>query len=492
MRRFFDTFVPVVCVWAVLVLLAMMPAAHAQILVQDGFPNLANFTRPVDLQNAGDGSDRLFVVEQAGRVWVFQNDPLVTQRKLFLGIIGRVDSSDNEEGLLGLAFHPAYPDSPYVYVNYTTTIGGDHTQISRYTVTANPDSADATNDFSIIEIPKPASNHNAGQIAFGPDGYLYIGTGDGGGGGDPFLNGQDRTTLLGSMLRIDVDNQDPGLHYAIPGDNPFAGNLNGYREEIWAWGFRNPWRFSFDSATDSLWLGDVGQGLWEEIDVVRKGENYGWNQMEGNHCYVGGCNPAAFTTPIWEYFHESGRRSITGGHVYRGTDILEIVGRYIYADYSTGEIWSLEWNGVDTANVLLIDVPAFVSSFGVDEANELYFTTLFGGRVMKLVDDQPTAIGDQPPPTSAGRLEQNVPNPFNPETVIHFTISQRAFVELSVYDVHGKLVRNLVNSDLGPGPHRAVWAARDRRGGTSPSGVYFYTLKLDGSLADTRRMVLLQ
>lgn len=367
---------------------------RAQVLVEDAFPLLVPaFTRPVDLQNAGDGSDRLFVVEQAGKIWVFANDTLTTAAKQFLDISSNVDSDGNEEGLLGLAFHPNYPATPYFYVNYTTNAPTTHTQISRFTVTSNPDSADAASELSLMVIPKPFANHNAGQLAFGADGYLYLGTGDGGSAGDPNGNGQDRTTLLGSMLRIDVDNTQAPLNYAIPPDNPYVGNVLGYREEIWAHGFRNPWRFSFDPQTDSLWVGDVGQDLWEEVDVVRKGENYGWNIMEGNHCYPSSpCNMAGLSLPIWEYFHGSGRRSITGGYVYRGAEIPEIFGRYIYADYSTGEIWSLEWDGATATNTFLIDVPTFVSSFGVDESHELYFTALLDGRVYRLVRDPKTPV----------------------------------------------------------------------------------------------------
>lgn len=367
--------------------------ASAQVLVEDIFPLLPSFTRPVDLQNAGDGTNRLFVVEQAGRIRVFPNDTLVTTAKVFLDISANVDSGGNEEGLLGLAFHPEYPDSPYIYVNYATDMPSTHTQISRFTVSSDPDSADATSERSILQIPKPAANHNAGQLAFGPDAYLYLGTGDGGGAGDPNGNGQMLTTLLGSMLRIDVDNPQAPLNYGIPADNPYAGNVLGYREEIWAHGFRNPWRFSFDSQTDSLWLGDVGQDLWEEIDIVRKGENYGWNIIEGNHCYPSGpCDMTGLSLPVWEYFHQAGRRSITGGHVYRGTDIPDIAGLYIYADYSTGEIWSLEWDGATATNTLLIDMATLVSSFGVDESRELYFTGLIDGRVYKLVHDPQTPV----------------------------------------------------------------------------------------------------
>jgi len=249
--------------------------SSAAVTIENAFPMLS-FTRPVDLQPAGDGSNRLFVVEQRGVISVFDNYPGVPSKSVFLDIQARVDNSGNEEGLLGLAFHPDYETNGYFYVNYTSSVTG-LTHVSRFSVSAGDSSVAAPgSELVLIQIDKPYENHNAGSIAFSPvDGYLYITTGDGGSAGDPNNNGQNLATLLGSILRIDVDSTEAGLDYAIPPDNPFADNGQGYREEIYAYGLRNPWRMSFDPVTGWLWAADVGQSSWEEIDVIESGGNYG-------------------------------------------------------------------------------------------------------------------------------------------------------------------------------------------------------------------------
>ncbi|MEJ2544210.1 MAG: PQQ-dependent sugar dehydrogenase [Calditrichaceae bacterium] len=301
-------------------LIFMISIAHAQFDLEVAFPHL-NFTQPVDLQNAGDGSNRIFVVEQRGIIHVFENDSSVLATDIFIDLQDSVNDAGSEEGLLGLAFHPNYEENGYFYVNYTDA-SPRRTVIARYQVSENePNKADPESELVLLQFNQPESNHNGGQLAFGPDGYLYIATGDGGGSGDQhgeFGNGQDRTTLLGNILRIDVDNADDGLNYAIPEGNPFVGNQNDYREEIFAYGLRNPWRFSFDKETGWLWAGDVGQGDYEEVDIIESGNNYGWRIMEGLHCYNSEeCDQTGLTLPIWEYPHGTGY-SITGGYVYYG------------------------------------------------------------------------------------------------------------------------------------------------------------------------------
>ncbi len=255
-----------------------MDPAQAQLEIEMAFAEL-RFTRPVDLQHAGDGSDRLFVVEQAGVIQVFANDPSVASASVFLDIEDRVDDRDNEEGLLGLAFHPDFANNGFFYVDYTAS-NPSRTVIARYQVDPNdPNRADRDSEVIVLETGQPAGNHNGGQIAFGPDGFLYIALGDGGGGGDTFGNGQNPSTLLGSILRIDVDNPSNDRNYGIPADNPFVGNTQGFQEEIYAYGLRNPWRFSFDPETGRLWTGDVGQRSFDEIVIVENGGNYGWNTM---------------------------------------------------------------------------------------------------------------------------------------------------------------------------------------------------------------------
>ncbi|HEY0303332.1 MAG TPA: PQQ-dependent sugar dehydrogenase [Longimicrobiales bacterium] len=334
---------------------------------------------PVDLQSpAGDA--RLFVVEQPGRIRIIQNGQLVATP--FLDIRSRVGSG-GERGLLGLAFHPNFAANRFFYVNYTD-LNGD-TRVERYTVPAGtPNAADPASAKLIIGIDQPFSNHNGGQLQFGPDGKLYIGMGDGGSGGDPQNHGQDRSTLLGDLLRIDVDAGDP---YGIPADNPYATSTQ-FRREIWAYGLRNPWRFSFDRTAGLLYVADVGQNAWEEVNAVsatQAGINYGWRLMEGAHCFSpSNCSQNGLQLPVHEYSHNDGC-SVTGGYVYRGTAIPGVVGHYFYSDFCSGFLKSFRvvngsatdhrtWNVGNIGNVL---------SFGVDAANELYVLT-GGGNVMRL------------------------------------------------------------------------------------------------------------
>lgn len=353
----------------------------------NAFPNLS-FDQPLDLQHPSDGSQRLFVVEQSGVIRVFDNDASATTSTVFLDIQNQVDDNGSEEGLLGLAFHPDYESNGYFYVNYTAA-NPDRTVIASFQVSnQNPDAADVSSELEILTYAQPFSNHNGGQLVFGPDGYLYIAVGDGGSGGDPQGNGQNRATLLGSILRIDVDNPQNGQNYGIPPDNPYAGNTQGFREEIYAYGLRNPWRFSFDAENGQLWTGDVGQNSYEEIDIIEAGNNYGWNIMEGAHCYdSNSCDQSGLTLPVWEYGREQGI-SVTGGFVYRGLTLTNLTGRYIYGDFGSGKIWALDnsdSNNPQNTELLEADFP--ISSFGVDTDNELYICG-FDGSIYRLEEVQ--------------------------------------------------------------------------------------------------------
>jgi glucose/arabinose dehydrogenase len=347
--------------------------------IENAFPNLS-FTSPVGIYDANDGSNRLFVVEQIGDIQVFENDPSVDSYSTFLDFSSEVTAA-GEQGLLGLAFHPNYATNGYFYIYYIDEINTDSV-ISRFSVNATDiNKANESSEVELLRIPQPYSNHNGGQIAFGPDDYLYIALGDGGGSYDPDGNGQNRSTLYGSILRIDVDSGSP---YSIPVDNPFYANAEGYAEEIYAFGFRNPWRFSFDFDTGDLWVGDVGQNQWEEIDIVENGMNYGWNTREGSHDVNPGTNVTVMVNPIWEYDHSFGN-SITGGFVYRGTEFSELQGKYIYGDYGSGLIWALEFsNGALVSNDLLVDTPINIPSFGIDGNNNLYICG-FDGSIYYLV-----------------------------------------------------------------------------------------------------------
>lgn len=338
------------------------------------------FERPLDIQHAGDNSDRIFVVEQAGRIYaVSGNDG--AEAALFLDITDRVDDSGYEMGLLGLAFHPEYAKNGRFYVNYTDSRG---TVIARYTTDPDAGTADPATEERILTFEQPYRNHNGGQLAFGPDRYLYIATGDGGSGGDPQGHGQNRRTLHGSILRINVDTP-PGIPYTIPHDNPFYGNSQGYREEIYAYGLRNPWRFSFDTPSGRLWVADVGQNQVEEINLVEKGGNYGWNIMEGTEVFAPPPDgiPADLIAPVYEYRHSLGR-SVTGGYVYRGHTMPELDGAYIYGDYMSGQIWALRYEEGETPqNSTLARTNLNISTFGLTEDNELLFAA-FDGKIYRL------------------------------------------------------------------------------------------------------------
>ena len=355
--------------------------------VVEAYPNLS-FTRPVDYQHAGDGSDRVFVVEQRGVISMFANDATAAEKQTFLDISDKVDDDGNEKGLLGLAFHPNYPSNGYFYVNFTVDVANiTRTRICRFRVSdADPAMADLNSETLILEFVQPFGNHNGGQLAFGPDGFLYVAVGDGGSAGDPQENGQDRTTLLGSILRIDVDQTAAGRAYGIPADNPFAGNTDGFREEIYAYGLRNPWRFSFDAETGQLWAADVGQNEYEEIDVIERGGNYGWDVAEATHCFEPdqGCDQSGFVAPVFEYDHSDGDVSVTGGFVYRGTALPDLVGKYIYADYASGRVWALDAaNPSPGSNTELLEADFQIASFGLDAQQELYLCG-FDGSIYRI------------------------------------------------------------------------------------------------------------
>ena len=337
---------------------------------------------PVYLSAPAD-DPRLFIVEQPGRIRILRDGELLSTP--FLDITDRVGSG-GERGLLSVAFHPRYASNGFFYVNYTDRNGD--TRIERFSTSTDPDRADPASAKLLLAVEQPFGNHNGGQIVFGPDGKLYIGMGDGGSGGDPQNHGQDRSTLLGALLRIDVDAADP---YAIPSDNPFVGNPNA-RSEIWAYGLRNPWRFSFDRETGELYIADVGQNEWEEVDVEpanAAGLNYGWNIMEGAHCFrSGSCDQSGLTLPALEYRHPDGC-SVTGGYVYRGQAIPAIQGHYFYADFCEGWIRSFryadgaatderEWELGNIGNI---------TSFGEDASGELYVLSA-GGRVYRFVPSE--------------------------------------------------------------------------------------------------------
>lgn len=479
---------------ASMVLICVSALVRSQpVTLVNAFPNLT-FTKPVLLAAAPDGTDRVFVVQQNGIIRIFPNDSLTTASSVFLDISSRLSGQGGEEGLLGLAFHPGFATNGLFFVNYTAPATAQkpfRTVIARYAVApGTPDAAQPSSEAVILEVTQPYSNHNGGMIAFGPDGNLYIGMGDGGSGDDPGDVAQNLTSLLGKMLRIDIRDSTAQRRYVIPADNSFAGNTQGYREEIWAYGFRNPWRFSIDAQTGELWTGDVGQGAREEVDLVVKGGNYGWKIMEGSICRppTTGCVTTGLILPVKDYPRTLGY-SVTGGYVYRGQRRPGFAGAYIYGDYGSGRIWLLRRSGgAVVADSLLIDTPYAISGFGTDSRNELY--------ILSYNRDVPTSIyrfsratptrADIPPENIPSRdiLEQNYPNPFNPSTAIAYAVPETGRVRLAVHDLLGREIALLVDDVRTAGRHTVTFDGR----GTS-SGVYFYRLVTDrGSI--TRPLVL--
>jgi glucose/arabinose dehydrogenase len=354
-------------------------------------PVAQGLREPVGLASPLDGSGRLFALEKAGTIRLVGDGGVGA---IFLDITDRVGSGAYEQGLLGLAFHPAFaddgPGAGRFFVNYTDRAGD--TVVAEYRLAAGGELGDPASERVLLTIDQPAPNHNGGHLAFGPDGYLYVGTGDGGGAFDRFGNGQNPDTLLGKMLRVDVD-AGGEAPYGIPPDNPFVGEGR-FREEIWAYGLRNPWRYSFDSATGDLYIADVGQNEWEEVDFQpassRGGENYGWPILEGNHCLADGdaCDAADETVrPVVEYSQSEGC-SVTGGYVYRGRRLPGLFGAYVFGDFCSGTVWSAH-RGADGAWVQseLLETGAAISSFGQDDAGEVYLVDMEAGTVSRLAPE---------------------------------------------------------------------------------------------------------
>ncbi|SIO21009.1 Glucose/arabinose dehydrogenase, beta-propeller fold [Carnobacterium alterfunditum] len=352
----------------------------------EAYPNLT-FDQPLHYTTADDGTNQVFVVERTGKIKVFENEEEATEAKVVVDLSTKIDFNGQEKGLLGLAFDPEFEENGYFYVNYTTK---ETTVISRFTTDpTNVAEVDLTSEVILLEFPQPYANHNGGHLAFGPDGYLYIATGDGGSGGDPQRNAQDLTKIYGKLLRIDINAADGDKNYGIPDDNPYSDNTTGYVEEIFAYGLRNPWKFNFDEKRDLLIAADVGQNAMEEINLIEKGGNYGWNIMEGTleHRASDEADMTELEAPIWEYDHSLGQ-SITGGYTYYGEENPSLDGVYLYGDFITGKIWGL-WLDEDqqVENVELADTELMISSFGVDEQGELIIVD-FNGKLYKLTEQE--------------------------------------------------------------------------------------------------------
>ncbi|GJM44663.1 MAG: hypothetical protein DHS20C21_15050 [Gemmatimonadota bacterium] len=450
----------------------------------------SGLTRPVYVTAPDGDLDRLFIVEKLGRIKILKGGSVLTRP--FLDIQTLVDETFNEQGLLGLAFDPDYDTNGYFYVYFIYDPPGaglDRSRIMRFTASSDPDSADAASGHEVFRKPQDDWNHNGGQIDFGPDGYLYIGLGDGGGGGDQPNNAQNGQEYLGKMLRIDPHGDDfPGdanNNYAIPPTNPFVGNA-GFLDEIWAYGLRNPYRWSFDRLTGDMYIGDVGQQTWEEVSfqpaASTGGENYGWRCWEGTHSY--NQNPPCSPTVVWpirEYSHSQDgfSCSITGGYVYRGADIPSLQGTYFYADYCSNQIYSFDYTSGSLTNLTNrtaeLDPPgapsiAAISGFGEDAAGELYIVEL-NGEVFKILQD-PTDVPSVERPTKFG-LRSTGPNPFRDATDLTLAIERPGHVDVAVYDSSGRLMRRLLSGSHSAGLVPVHWDGTNAELQSVPSGVYF-------------------
>ncbi len=406
------------------------------------------FSRPIGIEHCGDS--RLFIIEKVGKIWVL--DSLgVRQTQVFLDIANRVKSSGNEQGLLGLAFHPDYAQNGWFFVHYIKSDG--NTRVARFSrSTANPNVADPASELTILEQSQPYSNHNGGSLAFGPDGYLYIGLGDGGSGGDPQGNGQKPTTFLGKLLRIDVNNSSSATPYVVPANNPFVGSTT-FKPEIWAYGLRNPWRFSFDRLNGDLWIGDVGQNAREEIDYQPAGDaggrNYGWNCFEGNIPYDGGCPVANHTPPAFDYLNPSIGCSVTGGYRYRGSKYPNLYGKYLFTDYCSGRWWTLTQNanGSFVGTIISDLADNSYTTLGEDVHGELYVATDGGGKIQKITDlcagfsftgESTAAVCDQ---SFSGTVFLNVTGGLAPVTFLWsngFTDKDIVYLNPGAYSVNVK------------------------------------------------------
>ena len=487
----------------ILFTVANVSAQNEPLNLVAAFPNLT-FNQPLYLTHAGDSTDRIFVLEKTGVVHVFSNDPSVTTTGTFLDITDRIHPPGHpdvgETGLLSLAFHPNFTQNQTFYVSYVDN--NLISKISEMQISDDPDVADLTTERVLLELQQPQRNHNGGHIAFGPDNYLYIAFGDGFSEssrdgiehGDPLGHGQNPATWFSSVLRIDVDRQQDSLAYGIPPDNPFVDNTMGWQPETYAYGFRNPWRFSFDRVSGNLWLADVGDKKAEEIDIVEPGKNYGWNLKEATHCFEDiPCDTTQWvnlTDPIFQYLRDQGE-SITGGYVYRGDAQSQLQGKYIYGDFDFRNVWALDYDQLGArSNELIAKSRGPISSFGEDESGELYIVD-YDGDIWRFEETSATAIATTTTVPERYELLPNYPNPFNPETRIAFDMPETGLVSIHVYDVLGRIVTRLTNRIYEPGRHTIAWDGRDDHGNLVAGGLYLYTLESD-DIWLSRTMVLLK
>ena len=478
--------------------------ASTSLNIVNAYPNLTFFNQPLLFTHAGDGTNRVFVVEKTGSVLVFDNDSDVMSRDVFLDISDKIlppgHPDVGETGLLSLTFHPQYASNGRLYISYVDE--NLVSIVSELQVSEDPQQADMASERVLLSMQQPQRNHNGGHIAFGPDGFLYIAFGDGFSessrdgidSGDPLGHGQNLETWFSSVLRIDVDRQTEEQAYVVPSDNPFVGNQEGWKEEIYAYGFRNPWRFSFDRQEGTLWLADVGDKKAEEIDIVTSGRNYGWNLKEASHCFEDvPCDTTRWvdlTDPIYEYLRDVGE-SVTGGYVYRGSKQPNLQGKYVYGDFDFGTVWALDVQDGDVvSNEELVANAGQITSFGEDESGEIYIVD-FRGRIWTFEEPATTSLESPDSVPQSFALLEVYPNPFSRETQIAFEVSAPADLVLRVFDVTGRTVRTLANQRYVPGQYTLRWNGEDDSGHEVASGTYVYILEGDG-FRESKAVVLLR
>lgn len=403
-KRFYYSIITIFLIFLVFMSLSRFNNSvsnSGSMILYQAFPNLT-FSQPVDFQTDKSTDNLVFVVEQQGIIKIFVNSPLTENSNTFLDIRSKL-LSGGERGLLGLAFHQNFSSNGLFYVDYTAKPDG-RTVVAEYKYENS--SVDVNSERIIFEQTQPFANHNAGQILFGLDGFLYITLGDGGSGGDPYGNAQNLSTNLGSILRINVDQSSNGKNYSIPNDNPFVKNNLGYKEEIFAYGLRNPWRISQDSVTGTLWVGDVGQNSYEEVNIIEKGHNYGWNFMEGFSCYnpSSNCDKTNLTEPVFSYGRNEGY-AVTGGYVYRGA-IDSLYGKYIFGDYGTGKIWSIDENH---STSLILDSSLTISSFGIDSQGEIFVLDYNSGSIYKFNNSFASLNNNSSSIISSSEVHKSIP-----------------------------------------------------------------------------------
>ncbi len=426
---------------ALLICLGLVKA-NAQYSLIPAFPNLT-FRAPIELMQLPDTSGKFLVVSQAGQIFTFENNPTVRTRDTLLNISSRVFYS-GEAGLIGIAFHPDFANNRLLFVHYNRRQGTQvQTVISSFLCAYNVRGvlkADPLSETVVLTVNQPYNNHNGGKMEFGNDGYLYISLGDGGSGNDPQNFAQNMNSLLGKILRINVD-PGQGVPYSVPTDNPFVNAGSSVRPEIWASGLRNVWKFSIDRPTGRIWAGDVGQNQIEEIDLIYSGANYGWRTYEGLRCNIGPCNPAGVTMPIFQYTQAQNDKSITGGVVYRGNSLTPIYGQYLYGDYVSGRLWSLDVT--DTANpvnTLLMSAQGAISAFGTDSTGEVYVAryNANNGTILKLVNPSISGIGKQ------NIMAMNVfPNPTDDEATLTYELRSTGLVKIELFSTKGDRVKEI-------------------------------------------------